>query len=536
MQYLVWLKKDLRLSDHAPLNWAIQEARRTGGGVLVLWVDEPSMWRQADMSARQWYFANECLAELSQQIKQLGGELLRLRGETPQVLQALRDKLGSFTLVSYEETGNAWSYARDLAVSQWCKQQGVHWREFENNAVVRRLLSHGGGRNRWSAHWEQRMTPAPLDTVANVPWAALPCEPQPAPSAADMGLFIRDSELRAHDAPQRQRGGREAAEGELFSFLTLRGQHYRAAMSSPLTGAQACSRISPHLAWGTLSIREAVHATWARRAQLLGQPLAERPSGFLQSLKSFEGRLHWHCHFIQKLESEPAIELRNVHRGFDGLRNEADLTTLEQVRLQAWCDGRTGFPFIDACMRSLHATGWLNFRMRAMLMSFASYHLSLHWRHTGLHLAQLFLDYEPGIHWSQCQMQSGVTGINVARIYNPVKQSQDQDPQGVFIRRWVPELTDVSGDLIHEPWKLPAPPAGYPAPIVDVVQAARAAKERIYSKKSESSVKAEAQRVYQKHGSRNPAREGVRRRSRPKPAVPAVVQVTSDALQTQFDF
>jgi deoxyribodipyrimidine photo-lyase len=231
----------------------------------------------------------------------------------------------------------------------------------------------------------------------------------------------------------------------------------------------------------------------------------------LASLKSFESRLHWHCHFIQKLESESAIEFRNVHRGFDNLRNEGALHPEEESKLIAWVEGKTGYPFVDACMRSLLATGWINFRMRAMLVSFASYHLWLHWRATGCHLARLFTDYEPGIHWSQFQMQSGVTGINTIRIYNPVKQSYDQDPDGIFIRTWVPELATLSTEFVHEPWKAATPPNGYPAPIVDLQTAARAAKERIYGKKAEPAVKAQAQAVYQKHGSRSPTREGARK-------------------------
>ena len=111
-------------------------------------------------------------------------------------------------------------------------------------------------------------------------------------------------------------------------------------------------------------------------------------------------------------------------------------------------------------------------------------------------------------------MQSGVTGINTVRVYNPVKQSYDQDPDGIFIRTWLPELSHLSPEHIHEPWKCPSPPANYPPPIVDLQTAARAAKERIYGKKSEKAVKDEAQTVYQKHGSRNPAREGARKLKR----------------------
>jgi pimeloyl-ACP methyl ester carboxylesterase len=153
---------------------------------------------------------------------------------------------------------------------------------------------------------------------------------------------------------------------------------------------------------------------------------------------------------MQKIEDEPAIEWHNMLRAADGLREHE----VSAERLAAWQSGHTGFPLVDACMRSLRATGWLTFRMRAMLVSFASYSLWLHWRPTGLHLARHFLDFEPGIHWSQMQMQSGTTGINTVRIYNPVKQSHDHDPAGRFIRRWIPELERVPDAAIHTPWTL----------------------------------------------------------------------------------
>ncbi len=546
MHSIVWFKKDLRLSDHAPLAWAAEQARQHSSAVLPLWVYEPQAWQQADASARHLGFANECLAELQTQIAQVpaaqlggqsSGQLLRCHGDMLGVLTQLKAALGSFSLVSHEETGNGWSYARDKAVAAWCKANAVAWQQFPSNAVVRALHARGGGRDRWSAHWAARMKDAPLPAPLQVPWLLLPQADNAMPNANRATQTTQTTQTAAHlqamhcgeltaqqlglpdaDAPQRQKGGRSHVQGDLFSFLGHRGQNYRFEMSSPLTGADSCSRLSPHLAWGTLSVKEAVHATWARRSQLMALPREERPAGFLASLKSFESRLHWHCHFVQKLESESAIEFRNVHRGFDNLRNEGVLHPEEETKLIAWAEGKTGYPFVDACMRSLIATGWINFRMRAMLVSFASYHLWLHWRATGCHLARLFTDYEPGIHWSQFQMQSGVTGINTVRVYNPVKQSHDQDPDGIFIRTWVPELAALAPEWLHEPWKAPAPPAGYPAPIVDLQAAARAAKERIYGKKSEAAVKTEAQAVYQKHGSRNPAREGVRKRAAPKQA------------------
>jgi deoxyribodipyrimidine photo-lyase len=160
------------------------------------------------------------------------------------------------------------------------------------------------------------------------------------------------------------------------------------------------------------------------------------------------GRQHWHCHFMQKLEDEPRLEFENLHRAYDGMRPDI----ADPQRLAAWCAGQTGFPFIDACMRALHQHGWINFRMRAMLMSFASYHLWLPWRETGLHLARKFVDYEPGIHWSQVQMQSGTTGINTTRVYNPIKQAQDHDPNGNFVRHWLPRMRAVPQPWLFQPW------------------------------------------------------------------------------------
>ena len=526
--FIVWFKKDLRWHDHAPLANAAAWAAEHGGRVLPLWVYEPAMWQQCDMAAQHAGFANECLAELDAWVTQDSlnqARLCRINDEMLSALSALHATLGPFTLVSTEETGNMWSYQRDLAVIDWCKTHGVEWREFPSNGVVRRLLSHGGGRNRWTQHRLKRLQGAVLTAPVQVRWVTT--------QALD-GLTVCD-EMSAADLrvtgvekPERKRGGRSLALTELHTFLNERGRTYRFDMSSPVTAPESCSRISAQLAWGTLSIRECVQATAQRRAELQAMQPGERPDGFMASLKSFESRLHWHCHFIQKLESEPAIELRNVNRGFDDLRNEGALTIEENARLTAWCEGKTGFPFIDACMRSLNATGWINFRMRAMLVSFGAYQLWLHWRHLGTHLAQQFTDYEPGIHWSQCQMQSGVTGINTIRIYSPTKQSHDQDPTGVFIRQWVPELASVEPEFIHEPWLMPSPPANYPAPVVELKAATLAAKEKIYGKKAEKAVKVEAARVFEKHGSRSLNREMVR----PRKSAVKVRKSLDPALET----
>ena len=479
---LLWFKRDLRVHDHPAL------VRAAGlGPVLPLYIVEPDYWALSDVSARHWAFLTETLAGLRDDLATLGQPLVVRPGEAVAVLERMRRRFGVTHMVSHQETGNGWTYARDLRVADWARRHGVQWEELPQCAVVRRL----GSRDGWQGR-RDRFVAAAQETAPDA-LAPLGIEPGAIPPVPASGLA-------ADPCPHRQRGGRVEALSLMESFLTERGQRYRQAMSSPLGGERACSRLSPHLALGAVSVREVVQATASRRTEVRGAG-----PGWGASLASFDKRLAWRDHFIQKLEDEPALEHRCLHAACEGLRPRLP----DADRLAAWAAGETGMPFVDACMRYLRATGWLNFRMRAMLVSVAAYHLWLDWRPVGLHLARLFTDYEPGIHWSQCQMQSGTTGINVPRIYNPVKQGYDQDPAGRFIRRWVPELAPVPDGFLHEPWRWPDAGrrlGGYPAPLVDPETAARAARQAIGGLRRGAGFADEAARVALRHASRKPSR------------------------------
>lgn len=491
--HVVWFKRDLRIHDHAPLTQAA-----LAGTVLPVYIIEPTYWSLADVSRRHWHFIQDSLQELDKQLLQLGGSLIIRTGDVVDVLESIKNQHGKFTLWSHEETGNDWTYQRDKAVLAWCRARGINWHETPSNGIVRRLAS----RDEWAKIRMQRMSQPIIQppTAITVPKQVL-TEPLPAKDDRQFGEAI------AHHV---QTGGRSAAEKVLNSFLKERASQYLFTISKPGVSARHCSRLSAHIAYGTLSIREIEHATVSKMLALKGLPDKEAVS-MRRNLSAFMSRLAWHCHFIQKLESQPSIEFKCTHPAFEGMREPY----FREDFFKAWQEGQTGYPLVDACMRSLIENGWITFRMRAMLVSFASYHLWLDWRKTAPYLAKLFTDYEPGIHYSQFHMQSGVTGINAVRIYNPYKQSLDQDPMGKFIRRYVPELKDVSDEWIHHPQLNPQLKINYPAPIVDHEIVVKHAKHQISLQWQKSGFKQVAKQINQKLGSRKKARKkSVKRQSK----------------------
>lgn len=489
-----WIKRDIRLTDNEALLQALEEGRK----VLPLFVFEPSVLLAGDASRFHLHAQWHALAELSSAISEKGGCLQFAQGEVVDVLDRLFVEDGFDAIYSHQETGADITYRRDIAVANWCAQNSIHWHESFQNGVIRKLHS----RDDRQRVFKERLLEAPPKPAPEVirSWQTTSCSTSiPSINSIDINRTHCGVDTTLIQTVSEKQGLRECSR-----FLSFRGLGYSGGISSPNTAFKVGSRLSPHLAWGTVSLRSVFHESNKRLAEL--ETLQDSSANqWRKSIRAFQSRLHWHDHFIQRLESAPAMEFDALNPAYRHIEYRDNAETLA-----AWSHGRTGIPLLDACMRCLMHTGFLNFRMRAMAVTTACFGLGQSWRSIHNPLAQVFLDYEPGIHLSQIQMQAGIVGINTLRVYSPQKQLTDQDPECVFVKHWIPELREFSASEIGDYNTQVL--GDYPRPIVDIQECGKHIKDQVYAIRKSQEGKEASAVVLQNHGSRRPSRNAVGKR------------------------
>ena len=480
---VVWLKRDLRLSDHEPLANALKS-----GKTLLYYAFEPELIADAHYDERHWRFVLQSIEDINQQLLAFNAKVYVYLGDAIKGLIEINEHFTIKYLFSHQEIGLLNTFNRDKLVKNWCDQKHIAWQETPSGGVLR------GKRNRynWDDNWQKVMR-------AKLVQPTLTSESLLALKALQVLKTTPLPESWSNPNQFMLTGGESWAKKILFSFLSDRGKDYHFNISKPLQSRKSCSRISPYLAWGNISLRQLYQQLLLKRSQ----------KGWQKPINALASRLHWHCHFIQKFESEHQMQWRPVNKAYSQLiYPEVHCMQPVETRLQCWKTAQTGYPLVDACMLCLIKTGYLNFRMRAMLVSFLCHHLLVDWRLGAAYLASLFLDFEPGIHYPQFQMQSGVTGTNVIRVYNPVKQSTDKDPNAEFICQWLPQLAELPKEIVHSPWLLSPMEQqfyqfelgkDYPHPMIDIEITGKIARDLLWGFRKRADSKSEGRRIVAKH-------------------------------------
>ncbi|SDS15271.1 deoxyribodipyrimidine photo-lyase family protein (cryptochrome) [Formosa sp. Hel1_31_208] len=476
---VVWLKRDLRLED----NEAIYNALATGESALLVYAFESVLNEDKHYSERHRNFIKESIRDLNERLAPYNTKVLTVEADIITTINQLMERYTVRDIYSHQETGILVTYNRDKSFKRFCKNNLITWHENINNGVQRGLKD----RDEWIKKCNLYFDIEPLN------FKPLDNQLLAIKAIEELETLIATPSLETPANTFFQKGGRTTGLKYLNSFLKKRYVNYMFHISKPDLARTGCSRISPYLAWGNLSVREVY-----RKAYLL-----KKTSENKKPLEAFMSRLRWQSHFIQKFEMEHTMEQESINKGFQKLKKD-----ISEMYQEAWKKGQTGYPLVDASMRCLNETGYLNFRMRALVVSFFTHNLWQPWQAASQHLSQMFLDFEPGIHFPQLQMQAGETGTNMLRIYNPIKNSHEHDPDAKFIKKWVPELRALDTPFAHEPYLMTEMEQhlynfhlgkDYPHPIVNMEKTRKKASDILWNLRKNTTVKQENQRILKKH-------------------------------------
>ena len=433
---IVLFKRDLRLQDSVPLFLSMKGFRRSGA-VLPLYIHEPSLIQQPDVARQHQCVIHETLDEMAADIQSIGGKLLEQCGEAVQVLEGIHARQPITKIWTHRETTQSSQYARDARVRAWCRTQGIELHEIAQDGVARGSESRETFPD-YFTRAVQNPIRDPMGKDLSERFADLPV---PCVDRTDVPLAA------GKDKPGRHRGGRKAAMTLMDNFFQIRFiQAYPSNISSPNSAWDGASRLSTYLAYGIISDREIFQRVDRLVSVAHGQMSKVQFDKFQSSARFYLDRLGWRRNYLQTFEDKPHLETECMLPEFEGMRS-ADY---DQEAFERWKQGRTGFPYIDAAMRCLDHTGWQNMRLRATVVSFATMNLWIPTTDVARFLARQYVDYSPGIHHTIHQIVAGTTSFESMMVYNPVKQGE-HDPQGHFVRRWVPELSDLKAPALHEP-------------------------------------------------------------------------------------
>lgn len=439
---IVLFNKDLRIFDHQPL----AEAAALGE-ILPLYVFVPSQWNETPLSARHLQFVVESLDELSEGIVERGGKLFAAIDELEKVLEGLLEFYNSINIYAHKDGSfidKAKKWADENQQSLFC--YGPELVNIPGKLFNERLTSY--------LKEPQPKVPDRIDVPSELPVFLL-----------DDLKKLQSFKIKGRKIRYGQQGGESKAIETLDSFLEDRSANYIENYSKPLPSSFSSSRLSAYITWGNISVRTIFQRT---DEKLQACELVEEKTQLIEFLSKLTAR-------IKICSQEPQEHERHAV-------NEIKRDWNEEW-FERWLEGRTGIPMIDAAMRSLLKTGWMNYSLRAMVTSFITNTLLLDEKKPSHALAELFLDYEPAVHDFCIQQQAGMKGK--MKIIDPVKAGRQLDPDGAFIRRYIPELNGLTEEYIHEPWHYPAfYKLGYEAPMVDVKKAYKNARLQYQAIKS----------------------------------------------------